>query len=69
MVNFLVKLNKTRSGRDKLIRTFQYSCKFINSFSYLATKSSQRLEKILSSFRMLLRFGTVIDEIITLGNS
>ncbi len=58
-----VKLNGSRSGRDKIFRTVQYALKIINNVKFvdLATAKTKDLEKILGSFRKLLRFGTSLD--------
>ena len=60
MLETLIKLNSSRVGHDKLVRSIQYACKLI-----AATQSNpqltKNLENTLRSARKLLRLGTAID--------
>ena len=60
MLETLIKLNSSRAGHDKILRTLQYSCRLI-----LASGSkTERLSSILahiSSSRKFLRLGTCVD--------
>ena len=61
VMDSLVTLNNSRSGRDKVFRVSQYALKVINDFSASSSNGSKQLEKNLASFRKLLRFGTFVD--------
>jgi len=60
MLETLIKLNSSRVGHDKLVRTIQYACKLIAA-SQASPKATQSLESTLRSARKLLRLGTSID--------
>jgi len=62
----LVKLNGQASGRDKIARLVQYSCRTLwdciqNDSNFELIDKIKTLEYILGSFRKLLRFGKCID--------
>ena len=73
----LMRLNATRAGHDKLIRSAQYACRFTyakNCYNLIqiihrlvatskpsSAAQARQLETTLSSARKLLRLGTCID--------
>lgn len=60
MLETLIKLNSSRVGHDKLVRSIQYACKLIAA-SQSNPQSTKNLENTLRSARKLLRLGTAID--------
>jgi len=60
MLETLIKLNSSRVGHDKLVRTLQYACKLIAA-SQDYPEAIQKLEATLRSARKLMRLGTSID--------
>ena len=60
MIDQLIRLNSSRVGHDKIVRTIQYACKLVSAFDHYS-ESSQKLESTLRSSRKLLRMGTSID--------
>jgi len=57
----LMRLNATRAGHDKLIRSAQYACRLVATSKPSSAAQARQLETTLSSARKLLRLGTCID--------
>lgn len=60
MLETLIKLNSSRVGHDKLVRSIQYACKLIAA-TQSNPQATKNLESTLRSARKLLRLGTSID--------
>ena len=60
MLETLIKLNSSRVGHDKLVRSIQYACKLIAA-TQANPQPTKNLESTLRSARKLLRLGTAID--------
>lgn len=60
MLETLIKLNSSRVGHDKLVRSIQYACKLISA-TQTNPQATKSLESTLRSARKLLRLGTAID--------
>ena len=60
MLETFIKLNSSRTGHDKLLRTVQYSCRLILSTGHKSPELTNLLATISAS-RKFLRLGTCID--------
>ena len=60
MLETLIKLNSSRAGHDKILRTLQYSCRLILASGSQTEQLSSILAHIGSS-RKFLRLGTCVD--------
>ena len=60
MLETLIKLNSSRVGHDKMVRSIQYACKLISA-TQNDPQATKNLESTLRSARKLLRLGTSID--------
>ena len=61
MLDTFIKLNSTRTGHDKLIRTLQYTCKLIAVSGH--HPKADHLARVVGAARKFLRLGTCVDEI------
>lgn len=57
----LMRLNASRAGHDKLVRSAQYACRLVAASKPSSAAQARQLETTLSSARKLLRLGTCID--------
>jgi len=57
----LMRLNATRAGHDKLVRSAQYACRLVAASKPSSAAQAHQLATTLSSARKLLRLGTCID--------
>ena len=56
----LVRLNSSRAGHDKLVRTAQYACRLVAA-STPEARLAASLGDVLASSRKLLRLGTCLE--------
>ena len=61
MLDTLIKLNSSRAGHDKLIRTVQYTCKLIAASSRRHSAKYDNLASMIGATRKFLRLGTCVD--------
>lgn len=63
MLETLIKLNSSRAGHDKLIRTLQYTCKLMAASGCHNSDNYDYLAKLTGAARKFLRLGTCIDSL------
>ena len=61
MLDTFLKLNSSRAGHDKLIRTVQYACKLIAATSSSHSHKYDDLARMIGATRRFLRLGTCVD--------
>ena len=61
MLDTFLKLNSSRAGHDKLIRTVQYACKLIAASSSSHSHKYDDLARMIGATRRFLRLGTCVD--------
>ena len=69
MLDTLLKLNSTRAGHDKIIRTLQYTCKFIAASENSNSPLYHAMAAKIGSARKMLRFGTCIEALYSSFNT
>lgn len=57
----LMRLNASRAGHDKLVRSAQYASRLVAASKPSSAGQARQLETTLSSARKLLRLGTCVD--------
>ena len=65
MLDTLIKLNSSRAGHDKLIRTVQYTCKLIAASSQKHSAQYDNLASMIGATRKFLRLGTCVDALLS----
>ena len=65
MLDTLIKLNSSRAGHDKLIRTVQYTCKLIAASSQKHSAKYDSLASMIGATRKFLRLGTCVDALLS----
>jgi len=56
-----MKLNSSRAGHDKLVRTAQYACRLVAASQVAVSPQAKQLGDLLATNRKLLRLGTCVD--------
>ena len=63
MLETFMKLNSSRAGHDKLIRTLQYTCKLMAASGCENSDNYDYLARLTGAARKFLRLGTCIDSL------